>query len=283
MNTEPFQINNLITGCMLEPINELANNNPQKLYDNFDKLLSIYPVQPNIIHLYNNIITKIIESGYNLTTQNMNFIIKNHINNDIFKQKINFTNEIIEICCEFRNNYMLQHLFDNKIIPTSKMFTLLLKQFPTNRNLRECIDLFVYYGYVINYDNFILLTKRHIEVDWCEIPNNFITDEFNQLCDTLNFHPKYYVYTINFLHKKSSNLNNIDQVNAFKKFLNPNLQPDMICLINACKSSGKKALQFFVEECNLIPNNECLLAVLLNDKQQRKYIIEKYVEHHPNQ
>ncbi len=289
MDLQLFQINNLITGCILEPVNELANNDAKKLYNNFEQLLSIYPVFNDKQVIYNNIITKILESGYKITIDNIQNIIQKHINIDILIEHITFTNNIINLCCMYNNWFLLEHIFDNKIVPTNNMFTLLFIYKNSILDQQKCIKLFLQYGYVITYNDFILITKNYIVLnnninfDSDDIPKEFITDEFNKLCEQNDFYPNYYIPTINFLRKRSFYLNNISQIIEYKKCLRSNLQPDIQCLINACHSSGKKALQFFVEECKINPNNDCLFTVLSNDKPARKYIIEKYIECHPNQ
>ena len=289
MNLNPQEISNFITGCILEPINDLANNNPKILYNHFDKLLSIYPVSNNKQMIYNNIITKILENGYKLTTNKINVIVEKHININIFKYKIEITNDIINLCLQYCNDFLLVHIFDHKIVPTSEMFSVLFTYDKYKYDPKNCIKLFLQYGYVFTYNDFILMTKHYIVLDndinfnINDLPKEFITDEFIQLCEKFDFYPKYYKPSLNFLREKAFTLHKVIDVNEYKKYLHPNLQPDMQCLINACQSSGKKAIQFFVEECHLIPNNDCLLAVLLNDKAPRRYIIEKYIEFHPNQ
>ena len=111
MDLQLFQINNLITGCILEPVNELANNDAKKLYNNFEQLLSIYPVFNDKQVIYNNIITKILESGYKITIDNIQNIIQKHINIDILIEHITFTNNIINLCCMYNNWFLLEHIF----------------------------------------------------------------------------------------------------------------------------------------------------------------------------
>jgi hypothetical protein len=264
MTYKDFQINNMITGCLFEPLEQFTKDHPNIMCNYFDELFDIYPVSKDLMSYYTNIIIFLLD--YKNTKYNL-------INNiDQIK--------LYEKACIKCNYVVIEWFFDNKHIPTSNEFKLIFK----NKNtllINKIIDLFVKYGYIIDYADFILITKSRIIYQY-DIDPNFLTNEFNQLCDELEFFPPYYKYTINFLHRKSTQLDNITSFNDFKKYVRPDLQPDIICLTNACSNGTLRALRFLIEECNLIPNNECLENVINNYKPQLKYIIKKYIEYHPN-
>jgi len=288
MEYNSSQINTFIQKGKIILLEEIINKDSKILYNYFDKIL-----RHNWSGNFNNIIIKILDNGYKLTTENIAYMIdRKIITVKVIEYAGGITNDIINLCCKWNNIDGLQYIFDNKIIPTNEMFALLLNNYKSdmrdiieNNNdipLYNCIKLFITYGYCINYNNFILMTSKGIEYD-SDINNDFLTDEFYKICDELNFYPKYYKPTLNTLHNLSKKLKNILQLPKFKKMTTPNLQPDTQCLINACENGSLSALKFLVEKCKLIPNNECLRNISINNKKQRDYIINKYIEFHQNQ
>jgi hypothetical protein len=275
MSLKPFQINNLITGFIIEPLLKFAIEQPKLLYDNIDVML-----ETNYSHKFDDIILILLKSGYKLKPTQIKEMIKMDCCTLYVIEQIGITTEIIDMCCLHCNINGLQYIFDNKITPTREMFIMLFNRL--NCDINVCIDLFKNYGYIINYDDFILLTKNKIQID-CNNLEHFLTNDFHKICDEIQFYPKYYKPTIIYLRNCAKKIHNIKSFETFKSLLRPDLQPDIECLINACEFSCMSILRFLIEKCNLIPNNECLKRSLINNKQQREYIINKYIEHHPNQ
>ena len=273
-----FQINNYITGNILEPLEEIANNNINILFPHFDTILKV-----NTHKKYDNIISKIIDKKDNLTNEQLAHIMGQGANADKLIQKIGITQQIIDLACIELSYNGLDYLFNNKVIPTTHMFQLLFTKQNVGHNFIKAINIFIQYDYQISYDDFLLITKNEIIFEH-HIPNDFLTDEFFTLCHDYKFYPPYYRATIKHLQYAAKYLTNYSKVVDYKKMVyKSNNNPDIQCLINACDSALISGLNFLTKTCNIKPNNDCLKAVLSNGAKQRTYIIEKYIEHHPNQ
>jgi hypothetical protein len=272
----------IIYNSNLTEYNEIANTEPTKLYNLVDTLLGLKKCKQG--DMRDAIISKILNSGYKLTEKNIIQIVSNQINRSYLLEKIVFTERNIEIISEYCCWFAFEYLFDRKYLPTSNIFKLLLEnKHSRNNDMIECIKICINYGYIIDYDDFLGLTRNKINITWCTISNDFLTDEFSQICESIGFYPKYFNVTQQYLINKSKTLWNINNVIEFENIISTtNLYPNTDCLINACINGSINSIKLLIEKYKVKPTNKCLIAVLSNSKKQQTYLINKYIECHPD-
>ena len=221
------------------------------------------------------IISKIIDSGYKLNeTQVHKLIYRHHFYAIKGIEQYGLNEKMIEWACKCANIEVLVYGLDNKIIPNDKMFNNIFES--SDKNIYyNMINILVKYGYNITYQNFVDITKNGVE--WNDVPDEYFTEEINDICDELHFYPKYYKTSV----KKLAYACTMNDLKAIKEIIKGGIELNMNCLEQACKSSKVPTLRLLIEDKKMILNNNCLRNSLENTKLSRKYIVEKYIQQHP--
>ena len=184
--------------------------------------------------------------------------------------------------------------FDNKIVPTTDNFDDLFKlchvyqnreRLNNTRNLiiTDIIDIFIYNGYQLTYDNLLKATSCSIVINNIEQFQFKLDNRFYDLCFDYNFYPSYYDQqnNLNILIKECKRAGNL--TNIRKIILKDKISPNQECLENACLvKNNHSVIKFLIETCNLKPNNKCLQNImLLNTSKPLTYFINSYINCHP--
>jgi len=174
--------------------------------------------------------------------------------------------------CLWRNKYIIKLILERGIKPTQECFRLL---FP-NDNVNEIIDLFVQYGYKIQYKDIVFATNN-----MCKLSCNSdikLDNKFLELCYELNYFPygddfckptKKCLYrlcknpSLSKLKKICASGIDID-IDIFEKLCckkknyqivkwileNTDLKPTMKCIRNLVNDINNKTLQFIMNSFN---------------------------------
>lgn len=204
------------------------------------------------------------------------------------------TNNVFREACKQNNIKIIKECFDNKIVPTTDNFDDLFKlchvyqnreRLNNTRNsiITDIIDIFIYNGYQLTYDNLLKATSCSIVINNIEQFQFKLDNRFYDLCFDYNFYPSYYDQqnNLNILIKECKRAGNL--TNIRKIILKDKISPNQECLENACLvKNNHSVIKFLIETCNLKPNNKCLQNImLLNTSKPLTYFINSYINCHP--
>lgn len=214
---------------------------------------------------------------------------------------------LAKISCITQNKKIMEKLFEHKlVVPNNELFKFLFynsgcyteimnywspaKITICNRNsgsLHEMIDLFISYGYIINYDDILLATKHCAKINDINISEFSFDDRYDIIVKHSNFNPyniriKYTYNDMLFFCKSSYYLEYLDQC------IIDGLKPDQECMKTAVNysrqttrrtsTSNKSTIKFLIkagvnldDECKEIIRDrfgDTYLADLLSGKSR---------------
>jgi hypothetical protein len=225
----------------------------------FEEMLSKKETNNKLIE----IISYLLINRKIIVTQNMLYKSINSHKKNLFVMMLTngckIDNECLNIACKCCNSVIIEYLFENKLVPTSELFQTLLKNPLPSYIILSCIDIFVKYGYKINYDDLLLATKHKITIPHVERFDIIFDEKYMLASIEAKFEPyniKNIKMTIKCLQKACENTN----LAMIKKIVATGIKPDIICLENACKYKQNHAIikYLFTINKNLKPNITCL-------------------------
>ena len=190
--------------------------------------------------------------------------------------------DVLESACETCDVEIIKFVLDNKIVPNNKCFTAIIGADDNNNNYSpyrrksykticksttsnksNCIDLLKIYGYKITYDDIVEATKKQIEIINFASLGIKLDEKFMEICADCGFYP-YKVDglkpTITCLQKECKKSGNLTTI---RELVKGGVTPDIQCLKYACQhKSNLQTIKFLIEKGNLVPDIECLNAMI---------------------
>jgi hypothetical protein len=178
-----------------------------------------------------------------------------------------------DICLKFLT-YVLEH----KVIPNKKCFDLLIKSIFDNENIKKMIELLLFHGYILTYEDILLSASKEIELGNYEDFKDYDDGRLYNIWVCKRFHPSYFDRlksnneTFHELFKRRLTLGSIRD--SIKK----GMKLDVKCLQNACAIHDNITVLKFLINKGLVADEVCLknLINVTRDKSV-KLILNSFV------
>lgn len=225
----------------------------------------------------------------NLITENImkKFLCKNNsefVATSLCENGYVFTEKDLEFFCCYCNHKSIALILNQKIKYSEKNVMSLFSN--NNGQKKECVDVFVQFGYVVSKEVLIEMLKKNIFPDKKYIQDEYLQDEIfmknvKNIIEERNLYPNEFGIkesprTLEFIIKnKSKNLSEIKKFIKSKK-----ITPSIGCLRNAClHKSNNSLIKYLIEEHKLTPDYECMKnSVDLIGNTQLSYIFDNYAK-----
>jgi hypothetical protein len=177
--------------------------------------------------------------------------------------------------------HYIKVILDTKLIPSKTSFFTLCNSDIDKSYILTIIDLFINCGYILEYDDLVIMIKNKLELNSIEDYNISLNkdDTLIKVCAQTSFYPYNIKPTLQCLEIECDKRGNFTQI---KKIIKSGIKPNIICLQNACKYQGNiKTIQYLINEHKIYPDIISIKNMLNADSHQDMvYAFEKGYEKH---
>jgi len=279
----------------------IDKNEGENFYNKFDgtlenkkklkEILNIYYSSKNININYETFINAMVYDNYDDAIKfisSKNVKITNSSLNDFLNILINNKNIIISYkktsdlqkCLTF----FIENCNDYTNIDLNIIIEKTIKNFYSTRvdtlkseNIKIIINNLIDFGCKLNEESFILLIKSKIFINdpkkcGININNDKILAEFYS--NSFNPYNLKFKYTLDLLRSECNKSGNLKKIKDICK----TIEPDIICLENACKLRNNiNTVKYLCDIKKLKPTINCIAYILINiGKTYDNYIVENY-------
>lgn len=177
------------------------------------------------------------------------------------------------ICLEFLT-YVLEH----KVIPNKNCFDLIIKSHHTDKIIKKMIELIIFHGYTLTYEDILLLASKEIDLGNYEDFKDYDDGRLYNICVCKQFHPSYFDRlksnneTFHELFKRRLLLGTI------RDSLKKGMRLDVKCLQNACAIHDNITVLKFLLSKGLVADEVCLKNLISATRDKSvKLILDSFV------
>jgi hypothetical protein len=175
--------------------------------------------------------------------------------------------------------HFLKYILERKIIPNKNCFDSLVKTRDVCAKLIvESIELLIFHGYVLTYEDILLLASREIDLGNYEDFKSSDDGRLYNLCIMHDFHPSYFnklkcnenIFYESFKHRL--------KLGDIRDSIKRGMKLDIKCLQNACAVRDNISVLKFLLGQGLVPDETCLKNLMSETKDKSvKLIINAFI------
>lgn len=219
----------------------------------------------------------------------------------LFDMGLRYSDDILEISCQFLEISLVQQIIDNKVNPSKKCFDCLFydidvwhplnnktyrhnKDQETVTKINKIVRIFISNGYLLTYEDVVVATKKRVIIDMVDSSDIKLDDKFRLLCSELKMYQPYKNIIKSYTIESFTALIQMKPVNMreIKEYIKKGVVPTQECLEIACKYFNGRPLIKLLLDSGLDMNIKCVGLVIKHFGNSRvKWIFQEY-QHNVN-